>query len=855
MRCLMHSTIWAAFLAAALALAGPAGAERTTVLRQIDVPHNYYFREMYLPQLTSGPSALAWSPDGGELVYSMQGSLWRQPLDSGVAVELTAGPGYDYQPDWSPDGKRIVFSRYYEDAVELMLLDLASGETRRLTEGGAVNLEPRWSPDGKRLAFVSTRDTGRFHVFIGEFSGETLSATQLVPERESAVERYYYSRYDHELSPTWLPDGRAVLYVSNRDVPYGTGNLWLHPLDGGEPRLVRREETSWRARPDVAPDGKRIAYASYLGRQWHQLWVDRIDGVAEPFPLTYGRFDVMAPRWSPDGTRLAYVSNESGNTAIRVQEFVGGRTIDLAVLQRDYKRPMQPVSITVLDEAGRPVPARVAVLASDGRAYGPPDAWLHADHEFDRDVSRAETVYFHSTGSASLQLPPGQATITVWHGPEHGIIERRVDVRAERENAFEFELRPLDLPAEWRGWQSGDVHVHMNYGGTYRNTPEHLALQARAEDLDAVFNLVVNKEQRVPDIDYFSGEPDAASATGPLILHQQEFHTSFWGHLGLLGLDSHLLVPDYSAYPYTAAASLYPDNVTVAELAREQGALVGYVHPFDAPAPDPAAPGRLSNQLPVNAALDLVDYYEVVGFADHRTSAAVWYRLLNCGVRIAAAGGTDAMANYASLRGPVGMNRTYVRSGAGGEPPAARRDAWLQALGSGASIATNGPLLGLTVNGAGPGGDLELGADAGPLRVQGFLRSAVPVEHLELVHNGEVVERFETGRDGRSADIDIGVDAPEGSGWFLLRAWNEGPTPLILDQYPYATTSPVYVSIGGQALRSPADGAYFLAWIDRVREAAAAHEDYNSESERASVLAHADAARTFFEACRGPTTD
>ena len=49
-------------LAAVLAASAPAGAERTTVLRQIDVPHNYYFREMYLPQLTSGPSALSWAP-------------------------------------------------------------------------------------------------------------------------------------------------------------------------------------------------------------------------------------------------------------------------------------------------------------------------------------------------------------------------------------------------------------------------------------------------------------------------------------------------------------------------------------------------------------------------------------------------------------------------------------------------------------------------------------------------------------------------------------------------------------------------------------------------------------------------
>ncbi len=849
---MMRSPVLAAAgLAAALALAGPSSAERATVLRQIDVPHNYYFREMYLPQLTSGPSALAWSPDGSEIVYSMQGSLWRQALDSGVAVQLTAGPGYDYQPDWSPDGKRIVFARYDKDAIELLLLDLASGDVRPLTDSGAVNLEPRWSPDGKRLAFVSTRDTGRFNVFVGDITGESLTARQLVPERESSVERYYYSRFDHEISPAWLPDGDAVLYVSNRDVPYGTGNLWLHPLgDDAEPRLVRREETSWRARPDVAPDGKRIAYASYLGRQWHQLWVDRIDGVAEPFPLSYGEFDVTGARWSPDGERIAYIVNESGDLAIRVQEFVGGRTLALAAAERRYLQPMHGVELSIVDEQGEPLPARLALTGSDGRAYGPAGAWLHADHEFDRDVANSETVYFHADGAVRLDLPPGPANLTVWHGPEFEVVGRDFEVVADGPNRVRVTVPRLDLPSAWQDWSGGDVHVHMNYGGTYRATPETLHAQARAEDLDVVFNLVVNKEQRVPDVGYFSTEPDAVSDDKALVLHQQEYHTSVWGHLGLLGLDSHLLLPDYSAYPYTAAASWHPDNVTIARLAREQGALVGYVHPFDAPAPDPAGAGRLTNMLPVNAALGLVDYYEVTGFADHRTSAEVWYRLLNCGARIAAAGGTDAMTNYASLRGPVGLNRVYVDIGEAPLAPAARRDAWLAALGDGRSMATNGPLVGLTVNGQKPEEGSGLRATRGEsLEVRGFLRSAVPVEHLELVYNGEVVERFAAG-EGRSADILTRVPATA-SGWLLLRGWSGDSNPAILDQYPYATTSPVYVTVDGSGrVRSPKDAAYLEAWLDRVREAAAAHPDYNNDAERNTVLAHIDDAKSFYSNCR-----
>ncbi len=81
---------------AVLALASAAAfAQREPVLKQIDLPHNYYFREMYLPQLTSSPSSLAFSPDGATLVYSMAGSLWRLEIGSYRAVELTHGPGYD----------------------------------------------------------------------------------------------------------------------------------------------------------------------------------------------------------------------------------------------------------------------------------------------------------------------------------------------------------------------------------------------------------------------------------------------------------------------------------------------------------------------------------------------------------------------------------------------------------------------------------------------------------------------------------------------------------------------------------------------------------------------------------------
>src|SRR5437764_4474917 len=204
----------------------------------------------------------------------------------------------------------------------------------------------------------------------------------------------------------------------------------------------------------------------------------------------------------------------------------------------------------------------------------------------------------------------------------------------------------------------------------------------------------------------FRSKPDPLSTPQTLLAHSQEYHSSYWGHLGLLGLNDHYLIPGFAAYPYTSSASLYPDNAAAADLAHAQDALVGYVHPFDV-APDPEHDAVLTDELPIDVALGKVDYYEVVGFSNHRESGSIWYRLLNCGFRLPAAGGTDAMTNYASLRGPVGLARVYVKPDATVDAtPLGRERAWLAGLKAGHSMVTNGPLMGVTVEGKSPGGDI-----------------------------------------------------------------------------------------------------------------------------------------------------
>jgi len=827
----------------------PAWAQREWVLKQIDLPHPYYHREMYLPQLTTGPSSVAWLPDSRGVVYSMAGSLWRQNVDSSSAEELTGGPGYDYLPDCSRDGRWMVYSKYHKDALELWVLDLKTRETHGLTSEGAVNLEARFSPDGTRIAFVSTAFNKRFHIFAGDFrDGRLTNVQRLTGENRSPLPRYYYSAFDTEISPTWTADGREILYVSNRGHIYGSGGFWRMKVDGSpeswsSAREVHYEETNWKARPEFSPDGTRLAYASYLGRAWHQIWTMPANG-GDTFPLTYGEYDNTAPRWSPDGKSIAFISNRGGNTSLWVEHIPGGEQKEVFASERRLLQPSGVLEIRVRDGAGNDTSARVSVTAEDGRAYAPNNAWMHADDNFDRASRSEEAHYFHMKGAAQLRVPKGAVNVEIMKGFEHDFLQRTIQVGANQTSRLSIQLKRFRLPVDpAERWVSGDVHVHMNYAGTYRNGPENLARQAEAEDLSIVENLIVNKEQRIPDMSYFPVKdpavPDKASTKDALIVHGQEFHTSYWGHLGLLNLTDHYLLPDYSAYANTSAASLWPTNADIADLAHVQHALVGYVHPFDA-IPDPEHDASLTNELPVDVALGKVDYIEAMGFSDHKSTAAVWYRLLNCGFHLPTAAGTDAMANYASLRGPVGLNRVYAQVKAG----PLQIEPWLESLKQGQTFATNGPLLGFSLEGHGLGETISL-PKAGEVKFSAWLHSIVPVNHWQIVCNGTVVKDLPT-LGGKRANVSDSL-AIAHSGWCLLRAWNEKPEHPILDAYPYATTSPIYIRVGNEPVMSKEDAAYFVAWIDRLIAAAEAHPGWDNDAEKHNVLDLLERGRKIYE--------
>jgi len=871
----------------------PMSAQRLPVLKQIDLPYSLYYREMYLPQLTSGPSSVAWMPDSQSVIFSMQGSLWRQGLGSTTAEQLTSGPGYDYQPDVSSDGKWVIYSKYDHDAIELWLLDLTTQKSKQLTKTDAVNVEPRWSPAFKsgdmRVMFVSTQLNRHFHVFVAQFDpakAELKEVQRLTAEARSTLPRVFYGIFDHEISPTWSPDGKEIIFVSNHNRVDGAGGFWrmksqpvlveappmvphgpfgmmarrLPPIVKEESHQIHDEETTWRARPDWSPDGKRVAYASYSGSLAsgkHQLQVMTSEGRdTAPLSQSQGEYDDTNPRWSPDGKSIAFISNRGGNLSLWVQDASEGSQHEIARKDLKFLATMATIRLQGGEVSGAAGPVRVSITGADGRDYATDDALVYTDDGFDRKERPFEVHYFDLSvsrlrPSQAITLPPGKIHVEITHGLEHVPVSLDVDLKAGESKTIPFKLQALRLrdPLGSR-WMDGDVHVSTKYGGAYRSTPLTLLTQMQAEDLSLAYSLMTsNDEQHSPDATTAGvaskADPNFDLKTGPgvrtthHVLNGIEFQSNYLGNLGLLSA-----YPSssrrYAAYPNAARTGFFPTNADIVDWFHQTNRLVGYAQNFSE-VPNPVNDEKLSYELPIDVALGKVDYYEVLDSGDHKSSAEIWYKLLNLGFRLPAAAGSSAIANYSSLRGPVGLDRVYVRVPSG----PFKTNAWLDGLKHGRSFATNGPLLRFTLGTEAVGGELKLPAP-GRVKFTVALRSIVPVDHLEVVCNGEVMINVPMNQTHNASDAIGALQLPR-SGWCLLRAWAEKTEDPVLDSYPYATTSPIYVTVAGAKPRSPNDAAYFMAWIDRVAENAKANSEYKNEAQKTGVLKTIQDARAVYE--------
>jgi TolB protein len=117
---------------------------------------------------------------------------------------------------------------------------------------------------------------------------------------------------------------------------------------------------------------------------------------------------------------------------------------------------------------------------------------------------------------------------------------------------------------------------------------------------------------------------------------------------------------------------------------------------------------------------------------------------------------------------------------------------------------------------------------------------------LEVVCNGRVEKTLVLA--GSRDSIDVAGTLPlKESGWCVLRATSDAAEYPVLDKYVYATTSPVYVTIGGKPALSPEDARYFAAWIQQTIEATSNYPDWNSPAEKENVLKRLAEAKAVYE--------
>ena len=800
-----------------------------------------YMHAFYLPPAPSAtPWAPAWAPDGQSVAVSMQGSIWEVEVETGVALQLTSGLGYHSSPNFSPDGRWLVYTSDFDNKrIQLEVMNIETGEVFRLTDDDQIYLDPVFSPDGKQIAYVSTQPSGYFNIYIRNFFDGSWVAppVAVTSDNDFGRSRLYFGAWDMHITPTWVPDGSELLLVSNRDVPLGSGNVLRVPaIENGIEfaETVLSEQSLYRTRPDVSIDGKRFVYSSTSGSadQYNNLYVQPTVG-GEPYKMTFFDSDAFHPRWSPDGEKIAFIGNSEGLSQLMMLETYGGKITHVSINELRHREPMGMVSVKILNsDDNQLTPNRVHLKASDGKFYAPLDAYARAGHVGD--------LVFHNDGEFEVQVPVGDMEFSVLKGFEFHPMTESVNVIENEVIHLEVKLERL-INMGKRGWHNASTHVHANYGGNLHNTLDNLKFMSRAEGQDLVLEQVANKDNRILDYHLFEagGGAHSSSEEDQVVVVGQEYRPPFYGHVFMFGMKDHLISPFVTGYEGTAVESLYPSNTDMLLKAKAQGAVTGYVHPFLGEI-DPLE-GSLGGGkgFVVDAALGATDALE---WSDASTSGfyplyAVW----NSGLRITATGGEDSISSLHRSK-LIGSFRTYVYTGSAG----LSMEAWFDGLLKGRALVTSGPILEMAVGSSLPGDTIEFSDDRGTVNISGRLRSIVDVGSVKLVCNGELIEETFLGENKRELNFDTNFEVRE-SGWCHLRTEGDAETRGYLDvRYPQAFTNPIWFSVEEKAIQNEEAVEYALEWIEKLEDLAAQWPGWRSEEERSHVFAQFEEARDVY---------
>jgi hypothetical protein len=504
---------------------------------------------------------------------------------------------------------------------------------------------------------------------------------------------------------------------------------------------------------------------------------------------------VSIPSKQASGFFLRAVESQPGPAKGRVILRSGSHELETGVAFD--VRPLARLRVRLLDENGLPTAARIYLTASDGLAYAPAGS-------INRYTAMSAEPYFHAEGAFELDVPAGTTLIEAARGIEYELTAQTVELSAAKPTEVPIRLKRWVNMAS-NGWYSSDAHIHANYTAPHHQvvSPHDVRLQALAEDLNNANMMVANSSGAfIHDAQYFEGKPHSLSSENHLIYWNEEMRNSgMYGHMSFFNLKE-LVHPLYTGFRDTPHWEDYPANYTQAEGAQRQGGAVTYVHPTM----EPTFEATSSRELPVDLALGQVDALDVLANTDEIASMQLWYRLLNCGFRLSISAGTDSFTNVADHY-TAGGGRVYVYA-----PKGPQSEEWVRHYKQGRSFASNGPVMSFTVNGKGPGEELEL--SGGSAHIKATVSSLVPLEKVDVVINGQaVISRPAQGQ--REIAIDETVPVRRSS-WIALRAVGPFHRLILNDVQAFAHSSPVYVSLGGKKIAHSEDARFYIDWIERL---------------------------------------
>ncbi|MCA0455330.1 MAG: hypothetical protein LCI00_15240 [Chloroflexi bacterium] len=245
----------------------------------------------------------AWSPDGEQLAFysrrDERTDLYRMTIDGSGFERLAASGGAETPAVWSPDGTWIAYAVLHFPNGGLFIVRPDGTDSRQLAHFQAASLV--WSPDSRYIAFVGNCD-GNCDIYVAEIdSGQVRQLTH-----NGLVDAY----------PTWSPDSQQIAFISNRSQSFDVHIMDLACDETAEGGCVARQLTFNRdidSFPAWSPDGERIAFSSNRTGNYelYRMAADcggQVDCEGQIEQLTAGEGRDINPFWSADSQRIAYWS-------------------------------------------------------------------------------------------------------------------------------------------------------------------------------------------------------------------------------------------------------------------------------------------------------------------------------------------------------------------------------------------------------------------------------------------------------------------------------------------------------------------------------------------------------------------